>query len=78
MVLIIMTNKDPVQQIWAKCAPFWHIGVVIVGGIIYLCTFIGLPDRVSALEIKVEKIDTINQRVDDIAEFLQVPKRSQP
>lgn len=71
-------HKDLIQQLWARYAPYWHICAGMLAVIIYLCSFVGLPDRVSALEIKTEKIDTLNQRIEDIAEFLQVPKRNEP
>ena len=69
-------SKKIIKQLWDDWAPYWHICATLVALIAYLCTFIGLPSRVDALESKVAKIDTLTQRVEDIAEFLQVPKRT--
>lgn len=64
-----------IQKLWRAYAPYWHVCSAVLLVIIYLCTFIGLPDRVGALEAKAARFELVGQRVEDIADFMGVPKR---
>lgn len=70
-------TKNAIQSLWAKYAPYWHVCAAIIVAIIYISTFVGLPERVAALENHMEKVDLLSQRVDDIANFMGVPKREE-
>lgn len=78
------------DKTWHRIRPYWHIGTTIlialigsaIGGIIWVTNVNALPQQikdlksdVSELQVKVQKIDIVGQRVDDIADFMGVPKR---
>lgn len=68
------------QKFWMKIRPWWHIGTtlfIIVCSVIYwVHDQSELIPRVEALELKMEKLDLVKQRVEDIADFIGVPRRS--
>lgn len=77
------------DKTWHRIRPYWHIGTTIllaivgagVAAIIWVTNVNALPGRVDAIDLrvtaiegKVNKIDIVNQRVNDIADFMGVPK----
>jgi hypothetical protein len=82
-------DSEPMQKTWRRIRPYWHIATTFMvaigtGGvaiIVWVTAVNALPGRVDDLdkrvavvESKVGKIDLINQRVNDIADFMGAPK----
>lgn len=78
-----------IEKNWRRIRPYWHIGTTIllsligmaVAGIIWVNNVNALPAKIDALdkrmgvvEGQVGKIDVVNQRVNDIADFMGVPR----
>lgn len=84
-----ITDQSKLARLWELVHPFWHIGTTLLIGFAVVCfwirdvesyagTLAAHDARIAAVELKVNSVTALeaatNQRVNDIADFMGIPK----